>query len=124
MRDFKTLQVWQKAHHLTLDVYRATETFPKTEQYGLSSQMRRACASIPMNIAEGCGRQSDPELCRFLSIAMEPASELDYQLLLSHDLRYIPSADYDGLSNALIEVKRMLNAFIQKLNVDIHDTNR
>ncbi len=74
MRDFKELKVWVKAHHLTLAVYQATSTFPATELYGLTSQIRRSCASIPANIAEGCGRSGDAELCRFLQIAMGSAS--------------------------------------------------
>ena len=65
MKNFKELKVWVKAHQLTLAVYRATSTFPATELYGLTSQARRSCASIPANIAEGCGRNGDAELCRF-----------------------------------------------------------
>jgi four helix bundle protein len=115
MRDFKTLAVWQKGHQLTLDVYQSTERFPKEELYGLTSQIRRACASIPMNIAEGCGHSGDPEFAHFLSIAMGSASELEYQLLLTRDLGLLSQSDYDRLEPALIEVKRMLNSFIQKL---------
>ncbi len=117
MRDFKTLAVWQKAHQLTLDVYQATGSFPKDEMYGLTSQTRRACASIPMNIAEGCGRGGQAELARFLSIAMGSASELEYQLLLTRDLGMLTQTDYGRLEPALIEVKRMLNSFIQKLKL-------
>ena len=117
MRDFKTLQVWDKAHRLTLAIYRVTGTFPKEELYGLTSQIRRACVSIPTNIAEGCGRNGDAELAYFCQIAMGSASELEYQLLLSRDLGFIGQADYDQLEPALIEVKRMLNSFIQKQKV-------
>ena len=118
MRDFKTLAVWQKAHQLTLDIYQSTEQFPKEEHFGLTSQIRRACASIPMNIAEGCGRSSDPEFAHFLSIAMGSASELEYQLLLTRDLGLLSQVDYDRLEPALIEVKRMLNGFIRKLKAN------
>jgi four helix bundle protein len=118
MRDFKTLAVWQKAHRLTLDIYQSTEHFPKEELYGLTSQIRRACASIPMNIAEGCGRSGDPEFAHFLSIAMGSASELEYQLLLTRDLGLLNQSDYDQLEPALIEVKRMLNSFVQKLRAN------
>ena len=77
MKDFKELKVWQKAHALTLAMYKETRRFPRDEQYGLTSQMRRSAASIPANIAEGCGRDGDAELARFLRIAMGSTSELD-----------------------------------------------
>jgi len=118
MKDFRQLKVWQKAHGLTLEIYKITRKFPKEELYGLTSQMRRSGASVPTNIAEGCGRNTDAELCRFLTIAMGSASELEYQLILSHDLEYIDRSDYDRLTNDVTEVKRMLTAFIQKLNAD------
>ncbi len=89
MRDFRSLKVWEKAHHLTLAVYKATGAFPKEEVYGLTSQMRRACASIPANIAEGCGRSGIAELTRFLHIALGSASELEYHVILAHDLAFL-----------------------------------
>lgn len=119
MRDFKSLLVWQKAHTLTLAVYQATQSMPKEELYGLTSQIRRASASIPTNLAEGCGRQSDSELHRFAHIAMGSASELEYELLLAHDLDYLEEPLYRTLNEQLVEVKRMLNGFIMKLKVDI-----
>ncbi len=70
MKDFRELKVWGKGHHLALEIYRATAKFPKDELYGLTSQIRRSCVSIPANIAEGCGRNGDAELARFLQIAM------------------------------------------------------
>lgn len=85
MGDFKKLAVWEKAHRLTLAVYRASGSFPKDELYGLMSQIRRAAASIPTNIAEGSGRGGDRELVRFLHIALGSANELEYQLLLAKD---------------------------------------
>ena len=77
MEDFKNLKVWSKAHALTLAVYQRTRTFPKDEIYGSTSQIRRASASIGANIAEGCGRRSDPELKRFVQIARGSANELE-----------------------------------------------
>lgn len=115
MKDFRKLIVWEKAHALTLAVYRATNEFPKDEMFGLTSQIRRAAGSIPANIAEGCGRNGDPELRRFMQIAMGSASELEYHLLLAHDLRYIVDADYDLLAQNVEEVKRMLSGFIRRL---------
>ena len=89
MKDFHKLKVWERAHKLTLSIYLKTKQYPKDELYGLTGQMRRAAASIPTNIAEGCGRDSQTELTRFLYIAMGSSSELDYQLTLSHDLQYL-----------------------------------
>jgi four helix bundle protein len=116
MRDFKTLTVWQKAHQLTLQVYKVTMTFPKDEIYGLTSQTRRAASSIPANIAEGCGRNGDAELRRFLTISMGSASELEYHALLAHDLGYLTNEAYKQLDCDITEVKRMLTGFIQKLS--------
>jgi len=118
MRDFRQLQVWKKAHQLTLEVYKATATFPKEELYGLTSQMRRAGASIPANIAEGCGRDTQAELARFFHIAMGSASELEYHLLLAHDLNYLSASDFDRLANQTTEAKRMLTGFIKSLKAD------
>lgn len=86
--------------------------------YGLTGQIRRSCASIPANVAEGCGRGSDAELARFLQIAMGSASELEYHLLLARDLEYLGHSDYEGLTEDVIEVKRMLTSFLQKLKAD------
>ena len=118
MKDFREIKAWEKAHALTLAVYRATACFPRGELFGLTSQLRRACASVPANIAEGCGRGSDGELRRFLEIATGSASETEYHRLLARDLRYLPLASYDNLNDRVVEVKRMLSAFIKKLKAD------
>lgn len=115
MQSFRDLRVWQKGHKLTLAVYRATREFPKSERYGLTSQMRRASASIGANIAEGCGRDAGPDFARFLQIAMGSASELEYHLLLAHDLNLLADELYDGLAADTTEVKRMLASLIQKV---------
>jgi four helix bundle protein len=77
MQDFRKLKMWEKAHQLTLAVYKVTVKFPKEETYGLISQIRRAAASIPTNMAEGCGRDTEPEFNRFMQIAMGSACETD-----------------------------------------------
>jgi four helix bundle protein len=118
VKDFHELKVWQKAHELTLAVYRVTAAFPREEQYGLTSQIRRACSSIAANLAEGCGRSGDAEFARFCSIAMGSASELEYHLLLARDLKLIKPADYEQLAPCATELKRMLTALLQKLNAD------
>jgi four helix bundle protein len=118
MRNFRELKVWKKGHRLTLAVYKSTATFPQAELYGLTSQIRRSCSSIPANIAEGCGRYGDAELARFWVIAMGSASELEYHLLLARDLRLLETAEYRELTRGVTEVKRMLTVFIQKLTAD------
>jgi four helix bundle protein len=115
MQSFRNLRVWEKAHVLTLDVYRSSKPFPRDEMYGLTSQMRRASASIGANIAEGSYRKGDCEFGRFLQIAIGSASELEYHILLAHDLELLKSSDYQRLSEALVEVKRMLASLIHKL---------
>ena len=117
-KDFHELKVRQKAHALTLAVYQSTSDFPREERYGLTSQLRRCSASIPANLAEGCGRNGDAELARFCSIAMGSASELEYDLLLARDLKLLKPKDYQELDQRTIELKRMLTALIQKLNAD------
>ena len=118
MKDFRQLQVWQKAHSIVLEIYQVTADFPKEERFGLISQIRRASVSVPSNIAEGCGRGGDAELARFLQIAMGSASELEYQLLLSIDLRYMEATDYERLAGMVIEVKKMLTSFIKRLKAE------
>ena len=115
MRDFRELKVWVKAHSLTMDVYKLTRTFPREELYGLTSQTRRAAASVGANIAEGCGKNSKPDFARYLQTALASASELEYHLLLAHDLSLIANDPYEGLTARVAEVKRMLTAFIQNL---------
>jgi four helix bundle protein len=118
MKDFKTLEVWKKNHALALSVYKVTAEFPKSELYGLTSQLRRAGTSIPANIAEGCGRFGDAELARFLQIAMGSASELEYHLILAKDLGFIKESDYQDFSKQAIAVKKMITSFLQKLRAE------
>lgn len=118
MKDFRQLKVWEKAHQLTLEIYRATASFPREEAYGLTSQIRRASASICANLAEGCGRNGDAELARFCSIARGSASELEYHLLLARDLHLLQISNHEKLAAETTEIKRMLTALIQKLNAE------
>jgi four helix bundle protein len=115
MKDFRTLKVWEKAHALTLAIYQSTEKFPKQEMFALTNQIQRAAVSVPANIAEGCGKDSDAELKRYFLISMGSASELEYLLVLAKDLGYLPAQNHQSLSTDLIEVRKMLNAFIQTL---------
>jgi len=108
MEDFKDLRVWAKAHEPTLNIYQTTRSFPKEELYGLTSQMRRAAASIGANIAEGCGRRSEGEMRRFLQIARGSANELEYHLLLAKDLHLLQAAEFADIEAEVLEIQRML----------------
>jgi four helix bundle protein len=115
MQDFRRLRAWQKSHHLSLEIYLATSSFPTTERYGLTSQLRRASVSVASNIAEDTARSSDRDFRRFLGIAMSFASELEYQLLLSKDLEFINEEQHTRLSTDVQDVKRMLSGLIRSL---------
>ncbi|MFZ5450091.1 MAG: four helix bundle protein [Thermodesulfobacteriota bacterium] len=105
MKDIKKQKVWQKSHPLTLDIYQATNNFSREELYGLTNQIRRSSVSIPASIAKGCGGDSEADFSRFLHIAMGSATELEYHLLLAHDLGILNDCDYENLSRETIEVK-------------------
>ena len=115
MQNFRDLKVWQKSHQLTLKVYGLTKVFPKDELFGLTSQIRRASASIPANIAEGCGRGTKGELAQFLTVAAGSTNELDYHLLLAHDLKLIDSPTHQRLNDEVAQTRRMLTTFIGRL---------
>ncbi|MGI4803468.1 MAG: four helix bundle protein [Janthinobacterium lividum] len=107
--------IWEKSHCLTIKIYTITQSFSKQELYGLTSQMRRSAASVPTNIAEGCGRDSIPELKRFLTIASGSLAELHYQLILSNDLNYITPAIFEELIDEATQIKKMLYTYSEKL---------
>jgi four helix bundle protein len=123
MRDFRNTQAWHKAHALVLQTYRVTRSFPADERFNLTSQVRRAALSIPTNIAEGCGRETDRELARFLQIAAGSASELEYLMLAARDLSYIDAEAHGSLDISVNEVKKMLNAFVRSLRVSANKAN-
>ncbi len=114
MRNFRKLSVGEKSHALTLLVYKSTKLFPKEELYGLVSQMRRSASSIPSNIAEGCGRDTQAQFAQFLNIASGSASELEYHLILSKDLKFIGKEKFEELTSKVIEIKRMLSSLYKK----------
>jgi len=118
MQDFHELKVWQKAHELTLALYRLTASFPRAELYGLTTQLRRSSSSIPANLAEGRGRGGDGEFARFCSIAMGSATETEYHLLLAKDLNLIKPEEFKKVAEQVTEVKRMLAALLKKLKAD------
>ena len=120
MKEFRRLMVWEKAHALTLAIYRATVAFPKEETYGLTSQMRRCSASAPANIAEGCGRTGNGDFHRFLNMAAGSLSELEYFLLLSRDLAFLSAKTYEALTQDVHEVQRMLGSLLRKVDTSRH----
>lgn len=117
MRDFRKYEIWQLSHQLTLDVYNMSNIFPSSEIYGLISQLRRAASSIPTNISEGCGRNSDKEFAHFLNIALGSVSEVEYLTLLSKDPGYLDDNNYDIISNNLNTIKRKTFQLKQKLTM-------
>lgn len=115
MQNYKDLKVWVKSHEIILKIYNLTKGFPKEEIYSLTSQIRRCSYSIPANIAEGCGKNSNNDLARFLNIALGSANETEYFLLLAKDLGYLTTDDYRLLERSINEVKAMLISLIQKV---------
>ncbi|MCR4256744.1 MAG: four helix bundle protein [Candidatus Uhrbacteria bacterium] len=112
MASYKDLEVWKEAIALVKEIYIHTKSFPKEEQYGLVSQMRRSAVSIPSNIAEGRSRGSRNELRQFLRIAFGSGAELETQLLISKDLEYLEEGKYLEMMERLDRIQRMLNRFI------------
>jgi four helix bundle protein len=115
LKSYRDLEVWNRAHALVLEVYRLTNPFPRSELFGVVSQIRRAAYSIPANIAEGFGRRSTRELLQFISIANGALEELHYFLLLSRDLRYLSPVDLTNLEKELRAVAQMLEALARSL---------
>jgi len=115
MQDFKKLNVWTKAHQLSLAIYGDTSCFPATEKFGLINQIRRSSCSIPTNIAEGCGRNGSGDFARFMEIAMGSASETEYLLLLSRDLGFLKEDRYQYCCTRIVEIKQMLYALITRV---------
>lgn len=116
MRDYRKLKVWEKGHELVKDIYRVSSQFPADEKYGITNQLRRAAVSVPTNIAEGCGQNSEAQLCRFLSIASGSLSECDYLLFLSSELGMISEPDYSNLSSNVISLSKMLRTFMERFS--------
>jgi len=115
MQNYKDLKVWEKSHQFTLEVYEITKLFPKKEIYSLTTQLRRAASSIPVNIAEGCGKNSQAELAHFLNISLGSANESEYFLILSKDLKYLTVSIFDNLIMLINEIKAMLISLISKV---------
>jgi four helix bundle protein len=114
--DYKELKVWKKSMLLASDIYRLTKNFPKNEQYGLVSQIRRAAVSVPSNIAEGYTRMGDNSLSYFLKISFGSISELETQIILSYELEYLDKKHFEQTHESIIEIRKMLIGFIKKIS--------
>jgi len=112
---FEDLQAWRLGMNLVVEIYRQTQSWPKTELYGLTAQIRRASASIPSNIAEGKGRSSDKELLKFLDYARGSVHEVQTQIMIACRLDYLSATDADRLGNQAAEVGRVLNGLIRAI---------
>jgi four helix bundle protein len=122
MRNFQKLEVWKKAHELTLTIYRLTAIFPTNERYGLTSQLKRASASIGANLAEGCGRETDADFKRFVQMASGSACEVEYHLILARDLTLIDAKTHAQLNNDINEIKRMLCGLTHYLENELQES--
>jgi len=115
IKPHKRLDVWDKAIDLTVDIYRISETFPRTEVYGLTSQMRRASISVPSNIAEGAARQTKREFINYLHMAQGSLSELDTQLVIASRLEYVPTETYEEIGGRIETISKMITGLIKSL---------
>jgi four helix bundle protein len=111
LKDFRNLKVWDRSHHLTLDVYRVSAGFPESEQNGITASLRQACISISTVIAEACGQDGSSDLPRAYKKASGAASEVEYHLLLARDLGYLNAETYEALNQEVVEIKEMLISF-------------
>jgi len=111
IRNFKTLLIWQRSRSLVKTIYEITSTFPTNEKYGLASQLQRASISIPSNIAEGCGRNSEKDLARFLDIAIGSNCEVETQIYLSLDLGFINEKDSEKIIEEITQIRKMIIGF-------------
>lgn len=115
MRDFKKYDVWQLSHLFCLDIYKISKSFPKEEMYGLTSQLRRSAVSIPTNISEGCGRNSDKEFAAFLNIAIGSAAETENLLIIARSLDYLKNDNFKILEEQINTIKKKAYSLRQKL---------
>lgn len=115
MHNFKELKIWQNSKDLVIDIYKRTENFPKEEIFSLTNQIRRSAISIPSNIAEGCGRNSDKDLIRFLDIANGSSFELETQLIIAHELDFLDKENFEYLDEKLSEIQKMNYGFRNNL---------
>ena len=116
MKDFRKYEIWQLSHNFVLEIYLISKSFPKEEQFNITSQLRRAAASIPTNISEGCGRNSDKEFNHFLNIALGSTSETEYLIILCQDLNLIETENSIQLLEKINHIKSKIFKLKEKLN--------
>ena len=122
MRDYRKIVAWQRAHDLTLRIYKTTQQFPGHEQFGITSQLRRAASSVPANIVEGSARDTKRDYLRFLSMARASLKEVEYFLLLAHDLGYIPTPEHEAITQEINRVFAALTGLINAVRNELTDT--
>ena len=115
MNNYKNIKVWQYSYDLSLQIYEITKHFPDDERFGLTAQLRRAAVSIPINICEGAGRSSNKDFAHFIQIAIGSANEVECELMLARDLKYLNEADFQEIINDLVKVRLMLFSFRKSL---------
>lgn len=115
MHNFKELKVWQLSRTLVKEIYEITSDFPSAEKYGLISQLRRCTVSIPTNIAEGCGRNTDKDFAHFLNISLGSAFELETLLILAFDVSFLSQTQLENLSIKISEIQKMTHGLIKTL---------
>ena len=115
MKDFKNLKVWQKGIKLVVEIYKTSKKFPQEELYGLTSQMRRSAISIPSNIAEGSGRNSDKDFNRFLEFSLGSSFELETQIIIAHELEFLTNEEFFDLSDKVQEEQKMITGLQKSL---------
>lgn len=111
MHNFKELNVWKESKNFSVKMYKITKTFPSSELYGLTSQLNRATVSIPSNIAEGSGRETNKDFSRFINIALGSSFEVETQLIIAFELEFINKSDFDILIDKLNQIQKMLHSF-------------
>ncbi len=123
-RDYKKVVAWQKSHELTLAIYKQTRNFPDDERFGLTSQLRRASYSVPANISEGSGRDSNKDYLRFLFISLASLKETEYFLLLARDLEYLSDKEYDHLTETVNGTFAALQGLIKVVKKEVGSFGR
>ena len=115
MMDFKKLKIWRESYKLSIEIYTLTETFPSREKFGITSQIRRAATSVPINISEGAGKFSSKDMAKFLQIAYGSLKELECLVMMSKDLHYFSPQTEERILIHILEIQKMLSTYIKRI---------